>query len=292
MTTRSPAVAGRFYEAAPDECSRHIEQLLPDAGDLTDLPANILAGVVPHAGWVFSGDLAARVFAAIAAAQSVDTFVFFGAVHAVHTNTALLYDKGAWQTPLGTVAIDEPLAAEIAHHAGPLLRCDCDAHAHEHSIEVQVPIIQYLFEQIKIVPIMTPPTDNASELGRAVARAIKAAKSNAVCIASTDLTHYGPAYDTTHMGTGPAALQWAKDTNDKFFLDLALDLRDDQLVPTANAYHNACGAGAVAAAIAAAKERGAKTGTLLGHTTSAQIMTEKFHQSAEDAVGYAAILYH
>lgn len=291
MPLRPPAVAGRFYEATQEACAKQIEQLLPQPDSLENLPENIIAGVVPHAGWVFSGDLAARVFAAIDARETVETFVIFGAVHAVHTDCSLIYDAGKWQTPMGDVAIDEILADDIKLQAGSLLRLDCPSHANEHSIEVQVPMIQYLFENIKIVPIMVPPVAQAVQLGQAVAEAIKLSSKEVICIASTDLTHYGPSYGFTHMGSGPEALQWAKNTNDKFFIDLMLSLQADQLVPTAQMYHNACGAGAVAATLAAAKALGAETATLLGHTTSAEVMTKKYQQDSRDSVGYAGVIF-
>ena len=110
-------------------------------------------------------------------------------------------------------------------------------------------------------------------------------------MASTDLTHYGPSYGISHMGSGPEALRWAKETNDQYFIDLMLSMQDDQLVPTAQMYHNACGAGAVTATVAAAKELGAKSGTLLGHTTSAEVMAKKYQQTAQDSVGYAGVIF-
>ncbi|MCP4712643.1 MAG: AmmeMemoRadiSam system protein B, partial [Planctomycetes bacterium] len=114
MPVRSAAVAGQFYQASLDACQAQIEQMLPAAPLDVDLPSRILAGVVPHAGWVFSGDLASMVFSAIKQqTDSVDTLVIFGAVHAVRTKNALLYDTGSWQTPLGPIDIDESLAADV-----------------------------------------------------------------------------------------------------------------------------------------------------------------------------------
>jgi AmmeMemoRadiSam system protein B len=290
MPLRPPAVAGRFYQATQEDCIEQIEQMLPEPQRLEDLPEKIIAGIVPHAGWTFSGDLAAHLFAAIAAREEVETFIIFGAIHVLHTDTSLIYDVGQWQTPMGNIAIDETLAEEIKLQAGPLLKADCQAHTREHSIEVQVPIIQYLFEQIKIIPIMVPPNDKAAELGVAIAQAITRTHKKAICIGSTDLTHYGPSYGLTHMGTGADANQWAKETNDQNFIDLMLSMQIDQLVPAAQMYQNACGAGAVAATLAAAKTLGANTGTLLDHTTSAEVMQKKYQQSTDDSVGYAALI--
>ena len=291
MPLRTPVVAGQFYDATAQECRDHIESLLPD-GDFTEtLPENIIAAVVPHAGWAYSGAVAAGVFAALKAVEDIETFVIFGAVHAVRASYGLLYDAGRWQTPLGEIEIDEPLATEILAAAGPAIQADPCSHDREHSIEVQVPIIQHLFEQARIVPIMIPPTAGAHQAGAAAAQAIAQSHTRIACIASTDLTHYGPNYGYTPMGAGPLALAWAKDTNDRYFIDLALSMQADQLVETAQLYRNACGAGAVAATIAAAKQLGATQGTLLAHTTSAEVLAQKYRQPSEDSVGYAGIIF-
>ena len=292
MPVRTAAVAGQFYDASPDACREQIEQMLPDAPLDVDLPPKILAGVVPHAGWVFSGSLAALVFSAIKQQlDSVETFVIFGAVHAVRTQNALLYDSGSWQTPLGSIDIDQPLADDVLAQFPNLICPDCPSHNREHSIEVQVPIIQHLFPSAKILPLLIPPTDQAPQIGAAVAPLLKNTEKTIICIGSTDLTHYGPSYFFTPHGAGPDALQWAKNTNDRYFIDLALSLQADRLVDAAQTYSNACGAGATAATIAAAQQLGATQGYLLAHTTSAEITQQKFQQSSQDSVGYAAIVF-
>ena len=114
MTTRKPAVAGQFYGAAKAECIDEIKDCLPKLPLSVELPEPIVAAIVPHAGWVFSGDLAALAFSAILQAnQEVDTFVLFGAVHRYIKSGPAVYHEGSWQTPLGLAAIDETLAAEI-----------------------------------------------------------------------------------------------------------------------------------------------------------------------------------
>ena len=294
MAVRMAIVAGQFYEASPDECQTHIEQMLPSGPIEADLPDTIVAGVVPHAGWVFSGDLAVLVFAAIkqnAEDNPVDTFVIFGAVHSAVSPMGHLYNTGQWGTPLGAVDVDDALAEAILDEGGQFIQANCSSHSREHSIEVQVPIIQYLFPEANIVPLMVPPIPQAHEIGLAVGRVIQNQDERVVCIGSTDLTHYGPSYLMTSMGTGAEAIRWAKETNDKFFLDQALSMQADRLVDTANTYHSACGGGATAATVAAAKQLGAEKGYLLAHTTSAEVMTEKFGRGSTDSVGYAAIVY-
>ncbi|KPK77148.1 MAG: hypothetical protein AMJ79_04290 [Phycisphaerae bacterium SM23_30] len=292
MSVRTTAVAGQFYESSPQACRSQLEQMLPAEPLPAEMPPRIISGIVPHAGWVFSGALAGLVFAAVKQQnESTDTFVIFGAVHAVRTQQALLYDAGSWETPLGAIDVDEQLAAAILAEAPDLIIADCNGHRREHSIEVQVPLVQYLFEDARIVPLLIPPNERSHLVGRAAARAIARVEKSVVCIGSTDLTHYGPSYFFTPQGTGPQAHRWAKETNDKFFIDLALAMEADRLVDAAETYSNSCGAGAAAAAIAAARELGAARGYLLDHKTSAEIMAQKFNQDSTDSVGYAALVF-
>jgi len=291
MSVRMATVAGQFYESTYKGCLQQIEELLPRQPIKLPLPEKILAGVVPHAGWVFSGDLAALVLSAIKQKQSVDTFVIFGAVHTAAARCGLLYDSGQWGTPLGTIDVDESLSAAILAQAPSLIRADRSSHSREHSIEVQIPLIQYLFEKAAIVPIMVPPISAAHEIGKAVAEVIERTDKQIVCLASTDLTHYGPSYAFTPMGTSRDGIRWAKEKNDQFFIDLVLSMQADKLVESARMYGSACGAGAVAAVVAAAAHLGAQKGQLLAHTTSAEVINKKFHQPADDSVGYAAIIF-
>ena len=279
-----------MYEGSAEGCRGQIEQMLWGGAAAGELPERIVAGVVPHAGWVFSGELAAMVFGAMKG-QEVETLVVFGAVHSVTTSVALLYDSGQWGTPLGIIEVDEELSKAILQRQSRLIRADRAGHAREHSIEVQVPIIQYVFPESRIVPVMVPPIAEAPAVGQVVAEAVSASGRKVVYVASTDLTHYGPSYYYTPMGSGAAALRWAKETNDRHFIDLALKMEAEALVDSAQTYQNACGAGAVAAAVAAAKCCGATKGYLLGHRTSAEIMPERFGKRSEDSVGYAAIVY-
>lgn len=290
MEARHPVVAGQFYPGTKAECILEIQECLGDKSVPADLPENIVAGIVPHAGWVFSGALAAMVFNSIKKVhEKVDTFILFGAAHR-HTGEAVIYDKGLWSTPMGTIEINEVLAAEIAEKV-PGTICNCRAHAGEHSIEVQVPFIQYLFKGADIVPIIVPPLLSAFDIGKGVGKIIKDSNKKIVCIGSTDLTHYGPRYGFNPEGTGRAGIAWARDINDQSFIDFAIDLKGAELLKDAMQKNNACGPGAAAAAIGAAKAQGKTKGKLLGHEHSDDIMRMKYNQSSQESVGYAAIIF-
>jgi AmmeMemoRadiSam system protein B len=292
MEPRRPVVAGQFYPAQRKACLTEIQQCLAENALPQDLPPTIVAGIVPHAGWVFSGSLAAMVFLAVKQVhQTVDTFVIFGAIHTYSNSSAAVYSEGCWQTPLGEIAIDADFASEITG-SSELVESNLKVHCLEHSIEVQVPFIQHLFADAKIVPILVPPTSSAVQLGSDIADVISSAEGKKiVCIGSTDLTHYGPRYGFAPLGTGPDAIRWAKEVNDQQFIDLAVQLAPEKIPLNASEKHNACGAGAAAATVAAAKRLGKKQGRLLAHTHSNEVMERKFNQSSAESVGYAAIVF-
>ena len=291
MQKRKPIVAGQFYPGQNDSCVDEINECL-DARTLSEsLPETIVAGIVPHAGWTFSGSLAALVFSAIKQQhEKVHTFVIFGAAHGYFGQSPVLYDRGSWMTPLGEVFIDEELADAVLS-AGEIVS-DSTTHRAEHSIEVQVPFIQYLFAGAKILPIIVPPREQAVALGTSVGEIInKNEQKKIVCIGSTDLTHYGPRYGFTPMGVNANALKWADSVNDKKFIDLALNLEPVRLLADAAENCNACGAGAAAAAIAAAKQLGSERGLLLAHANSNEVMLRKMGTTSADSVGYAAMVF-
>lgn len=290
MQTRNPVVAGQFYAGKRESCLAELAECLAERPVKQPLPDTIVAGIVPHAGWVFSGSLAAMVFSAVKQQnEAVDTFVIFGAAHRYFGEPAV-YDKGSWQTPLGEVPVDENLARDVLQTGQAVV----DLHAHtveKNSIEVQVPFIQYLFPDAKILPILTPPAQQAVQLGESMSGIAEQADKKIVFIGSTDLTHYGPGYGFSPMGTGEKALKWASEVNDKEFIDFALGMQPDKMLNTAERNCNACGAGAAAAAVAAAKQLGRTKGTLLAHTDSNTIMAEKMGSGSSESVGYAAIVF-
>jgi AmmeMemoRadiSam system protein B len=290
MNIRKPAVAGQFYGGTPAECMAEIGECMPVHDLKVELPDPIAAAIVPHAGWVFSGELAAMAFKAIQQVnQEVDTFVIFGAAHRYFGGGAVVDDSDAWQTPLGEIEIDTELARQIVSEGAI---ADADAHHAEHSIEVQVPFIQHLFPNAKIVPILVPVADFDPAFGSRVGQLIhEQTNKKIVCIASTDLTHYGPRYGFCPEGTGPAALKWACEVNDMEFIDLALKMETDRLLQSAMDKGNACGPAAVASVVAAAKAMGRIRGVLLGHTSSNNVLKAKFNETSEESVGYAAIVF-
>jgi MEMO1 family protein len=285
MVTRKAYRAGQFYPFDDASCQQEIANCLGTYQPPAE-PSHIVAGIVPHAGWVFSGPTAAKVFQSIKAKAAPQTFLIFGAVHVWGVEQAALFPEGQWETPCGIAAIDEELADLILAQASDLVTADTSAHAREHSIEVQIPFIQYLFPEAKILPIMVSPERHAVRLGQRIGELLAQHKTAVCVVGSTDLTHYGPSFGFTPYGSGTGALDQMK-ANDQRVIDLAVRMDAEGVIREAQQHHNACGAGAIAATVAAAKALGAKQGYLLEHTTSQDVMPDR---RATDFVGYAGIV--
>lgn len=288
---REPVFAGQFYADGEDRCRKELEQLL-DAVPVTNAPQSrqLYGGIVPHAGWSCSGAVAAKVFRALAAAPSPDVLVLFGGMHRPRGRHAALFGAGRWETPLGPIEVDSRLTERILGHTN-LIVDDPYAHEDEHSLEVQMPFVKHLFPKAKVVPLMVPVVKTAHEVGEAVGRTLTAYGYDALIVGTTDLTHYGPYYGFVPQGIGAAGNTWAKDINDRRFIDLVCKLDTKQIVAEAAEQKNACSSGAAAATIAAVSALGATEGILLQHTTSSEVLGLKSEKELADSVGYAGIVF-
>ncbi|MCL5876636.1 MAG: AmmeMemoRadiSam system protein B [Candidatus Bathyarchaeota archaeon] len=198
---RRPVVASQFYEGDAEalraqltSCFLHKlgPQKLPTVNKTT-CPREIVGLICPHAGYMYSGPVAATAFYHLAQDGKPDTVVLLGPNHTGYGSALSIMREGAWQTPLGKVEIDTALADDILHET-KYLDIDELAHRFEHSLEVQLPFLQFLYgDSFKIVPIcyQMQDYDSAVEIGRALTEALDAA--NTVVIASSDMTHYESA---------------------------------------------------------------------------------------------------
>jgi len=288
--TRQPIASGTFYPDNPERCRREAGVLL-ESGKIDTRPeGDIRGGLVPHAGWVFSGRLAAMTLKTLCEPIPPATVVFFGADHSGCVQRAEVYDRGAWATPLGAAQIDTR-AAEALLTCGAPFRSNPGAHGREHSIEVQIPLLQTLCPGAKILPIAVPPTDLAVEIGRALICALAEIDYRWVIAGSTDLTHHGGPRFGSPGGAGQAGLDYSV-SNDRKILDLIEAMDADQIVPHARARRNACGAGAIAATVAACGELGASVGHTLGYANSQEIMRKIApNQNDDTTVGYASVVF-
>ena len=290
MTVRTPVRAGMFYESSPASCRRHVEELLQEAHVPDELPPRLYGGVVPHAGWVYSGPLAALTFRALVSAGARKTVVLFGADHTGAVRMGEVYPSGAWRTPLGEARVDEDLAQIVLAFGKSCCRENPEAHDSEHSIEVQVPLIQVLAPDAMILPIAVPPSPMAIEIGRTVAQAVQGQADQVAIVASTDLSHHGGHFPAPG-GRGPVGEQWTR-RNDRRIIDLAEAMDANRVVPETYKHMNACGAGALTAAIAACRVLGAQKGICLEYTNSYVITHKRYpHELDDTTVGYASIVF-
>ncbi|MCW3999870.1 MAG: AmmeMemoRadiSam system protein B [Candidatus Bathyarchaeota archaeon] len=197
-TLRRPVVASRFYEGDAEALRAQITscfldrlgpQKLPTV-NMHSFPRCIVGLISPHAGYPYSGPVAASGFYELAADGKPDTVVLLGPNHKGYGSGLSIMREGTWQTPLGNVDVDSALADAILSET-TVLDVDDLAHRFEHSLEVQLPFLQYLYgNNFKIVPICYLLQDytSAVELGRALTEALDA--TNTIVIASSDMTHY------------------------------------------------------------------------------------------------------
>lgn len=256
---RPPAVAGAFYPGQPATLRKEITRML-DAVPAAPLDGTILAAMAPHAGYVFSGQVAAHTFRALAN-TSFDTLVIIG--HDSHRDiVAHLCGQDEFKTPLGRAQVDRAMVKALAaFHPG--IRVDNAMHQREHTVEVQLPFLQVMGQNCKIVPILfgDPTPANCRILADAIAAA--AGEKTVFILASCDMSHY-PSYEQANM-LDPSTLKVIESLDvDKLFAHLAKAERQ----PIRGLQTAMCAKGGVGTAMLFAKARGADRAQTLKYANS------------------------
>ena len=278
MRIRKPAVAGLFYEGTPESLKKRLEWCFKHKLGPGKLPKvnpqgsrRIVGLIVPHAGYMYSGPVAANAYYALALDGIPEIFIILGPNHQGVGSLIATCESEVWQTPLGDVLVDTRLAKEIVKESG-IVDIDDEAHKYEHSIEVQLPFLQYIYgSNFKIVPIamMLQDMESSRILGNALAKVLK--EFNAVIIASSDFTHYEP-HDVAK-------------SKDMKAIEKILRLDPEGLFDVVKRNNiTMCGVGPVATMLTAAKLLGASVTQLLRYATSGDIAGDK-----AQVVGYGAI---
>lgn len=265
---RPPAVAGRFYPGERARLSAQLDSLIADQAHQQRIRAR--ACLVPHAGYMYSGGVAAAVYLRLEIPARV---ILTGPRHFPRGAPLAILSEGAWQTPLGLAQINQALARKITH-ACPLLREDHVAHSTEHSLEVQVPFLQRLAPAFTFVPIVlgTVQFDELESLGRALAGVIHADPEPILLIASSDMNHYEPDAVTR--------------VKDRKAIERLLALEPRELYDTVRREDiSMCGYGAAVAMLTAVRQLGATEGTLVRYATSGEASGD-----FDQVVGYAGII--
>jgi len=287
-SVRSTYATG-FYPQHPRRCKDQIEAMLANMPSHSPPFSSLLGGLVPHAGWVYSGATALRLWRTFAELSvPPEVIVLLGAVHRPGVHCATLSAEDCWATPMGTLAVDEMLRTSLMQRSEVELLCDNQAHVGEHSIEVQLPFIRYLLPEVSILPIQVPADSRSDALGLLLASVIARDGRSIAVVASSDLTHYGSRYGFLPAGSGREALDFGR-RNDQLLLDQVHQLNPHGVLREAREHHNACGSGALAAAISCSRALGADAASLLHHTTSNE-SGPRLDPEPSMFVGYASML--
>ena len=265
--TRPPAVAGHFYSAEPSKLSSDVDSML--AAERAE-KMRCRACMVPHAGYIYSGRVAAAVYARL---EIPARLILIGPRHYPRGSSLAILSSGAWETPLGDAPIDAALAEKISR-AFPLLREDAVAHGSEHSLEVQLPFLQRAASGWTFVPIVLGPVryEQLAELGRAVAEVIRAETEPVLLIASSDMNHY-ESDEITRV-------------KDRKALDRITALDPQGLYDVVRKEDiSMCGYGAAVVMLEAARGLGAAPPELVRYATSGEI-----NGDLSRVVGYAGVV--
>lgn len=262
---RRPAVAGKFYPSSPDELRKQVEGYMTSEAEKRE----VIGIISPHAGYIYSGPVAGAVYSSIVPTGS---FVIMGPNHTGIGSPISIYTDNEWEMPNRMAEMDRELASLIMERSG-LIQDDYSAHIYEHSLEVQIPFIQSLTKDFKIVPIvvMTHDLDALRDLGEAIGDAIKA-YSRSIVIASTDMTHYES--DESVRRKDSIAIKKILDLDPP---GLYKAVREEEI--------SMCGFAPTVALLFAANRLGAKKAELIRYATSAEVSGDYNH-----VVGYAGIL--
>jgi MEMO1 family protein len=281
MTRRKRALPRGWYPVDARECRRDIESFLE--GEQVSLPIDVrgFGGIVPHAGWYFSGKLAANVLHSLKAKREVDMVVLYGG-HLGSGGNPLVATEEAWETPFGDMEIHQGFIESLKKRIELTRESPAGG---DNTVEVQLAMVKYFFPDAKLLALRSPASARAVQLGEEVAGVARTEGISIVAIGSTDLTHYGPNYGNVPKGIGPAAVKWVKEENDKGLISRALKMDAAGVLDHAGISGSACSAGAVASAIATCRALGAEKGFLLDYYTSYDILPD------DSFVGYAGIMY-
>ena len=282
---RHAAFAGSWYPARAAECEAEIKTFIERSSIPPPRTPHPVGGILPHAGWYYSGAIACNVIHCLkkAGAPAPDVIVVFG-MHLPPASPNIMMPKGAWETPFGDLPVAEDLATEMTKQF-PFRIETPDRHTPDNTIELQLPFIKYFFPEARILALGVPPTEATLRVGKAVVETARRLRLTLKVIGSTDLTHYGASYGFTGHGSGPAAVSWVKQENDRRIIEAMLDLDARRLISEALENQNACCPGAAAAAIEAGKHLGAQEAEAVGYTTSYD------RSPGGSFVGYVGILF-
>jgi len=283
MQTRRAVFAGSWYPADPEECRSKVESFFRESPSGPPQVGEALGGIVPHAGWVFSGRIAGAVIGLLRGGPSPETVLLFGG-HLGPRDPPIIMSDGAWETPLGPLHVDRELALAVGREFSWRQSLPHAAEP-DNTMELQLPLIKHAFPSARVLPLAVAANPGATSIGKRCAELVREAGKGVRVVGSTDLTHYGPGYGFTPVGSGVAAEQWVRGVLDRQIIRELTAMNPEGILDEVARNRNACCPGAAAAAVACAKELGARVPQLVAYGTSGDVMP------GEDFVGYAGVVY-
>jgi AmmeMemoRadiSam system protein B len=269
LPVRRAAVAGSWYPAQPDALAREVDRYLADAGEpQSGTPIAIIA---PHAGLMYSGPIAAHAYNLLRG-RDIEVVVLVGPSHYVGFDGVAVYERGAFDTPFGPVAVAEECAAAVAMGSQEI-HVHPTAHVREHSLEMQLPFLGRVLPGVQIVPLVMghQRRETAYALGDAIGAAVMG--RNAVLVASTDLSHYQSASTAAKL--------------DRKVIRQVERFDPDGLMSLLETFpEHACGGGPTVAVMRAAKLLGATDARVLKYGDSGDVSGDK-----GAVVGYLAAAF-
>ncbi len=279
MLVRKPAVAGQFYPADPEELSSLVDGCYTHPlgpGKMPPAPesdSDLVAVVCPHAGYVYSGPVAAHSYLHVSSMAAPELFVVVAPNHYGIGSGVSTFKEGEWETPLGRVRVDADAAALLAGTTD-LVTFDPGAHRLEHSLEVQLPFLQRIYgNSVPLLPVslLFQDVDTAKAVAAGLARVIKGKR--AVLVASSDLTHYEPAQQARKKDTALIGQVLAMDLKGFYSTLETLGV-------------TACGYGAIATVMETARTLGLTRAELLKYASSGDTSGDNLQ-----VVGYGALRF-
>jgi AmmeMemoRadiSam system protein B len=290
LKTRRPHAAGQFYAGTKPELEQQIiESFTHRFGPGTipktvgDGPRKIVGIISPHAGYTYSGPVAANGYGRLAGDGLPEVFIILGPNHYGRGSGVSIQTDGAWETPLGTTLIDAPLAKNI-QKASTIIDIDDEAHSAEHSIEVQLPFIQFLSKnQARFIPVCSWMQDLATsrDIAKSIVEQVK--EKDFVIVASSDFTHHERGFADTNEKEMLSKIE----QGDKSAIEAITKLDDARLNELGETQKvTMCGYGPISTLIAAAKLLGSVKAEFLAHRTSYEITGDPSY-----VVGYSSIIF-
>jgi hypothetical protein len=270
---REPAVSGMFYPGNPKTLKRDIERYLSEAV-FDPIDGNIVGIISPHAGYIYSGPVAAYGFKTIAG-RAYDTVIVIAPSHRKYFEGAAVIEEGGYKTPLGIVEVDEETAGMVLKKS-TAVQSNIDAHKEEHSLEIQLPFLQTILKSFKLVPLIMGTQDfsTCEALSADIYEAVKNSGKQILIVGSTDLSHY---YSYAHAVKLDSIV--TKRLDDFDMKGLAADLGKDKC--------EACGAGPMITTMILSRKLGAKQGKVLKYANSGDISGDK-----STVVGYVSAIFY